>query len=321
MLAAPSIRAEQTYLVIISGLGGDETHREHFHEWALAMRDAALNKSGLSEDKIFYLSETPERAPGLIYGKSTKENIAALFEKIQAAVVPGDQLYVLLIGHGSFLSEQSRFNLPGPDLSAEDFDALLKPFTAQQIVFVNATSASGSFLPVLSGRRRIVVTATKSGYERNESQFGKYFVEAYSGNEADTDKNERVSVLEAYAYALNRVGAYYQEENILQTEHAMLDDDGDGEGAHDPGESEGDLASTTYLMGDVAAATGLAGEAMGSSSELEALIAEKRELESRVVTLRDQKSSMPEDLYLQELETVLLELAEVTERIEERRAP
>ena len=49
------------------------------------------------------------------------------------------------------------------------------------------------------------------------------------------------------------------------------------------------------------------------------LVEKRRELEGRVVALRQQKESMPEDLYLQELERVLLELAQVTASLEERR--
>ncbi len=311
--------ANQTYLVIISGLGGEERYRERFHQWSLAMREAALTDAAVPEDNVFYLAEKVELSPELVHAKSTKDNVIAIFEKIQTRVRPGDQLYVLLIGHGSFRSEQSRFNLPGPDLTAEDFAAILKPFGGQQIVFVNTSSASGNFLPILSGPNRIVATATKSGYERNESQFGQYFVEAYSGDGADTDKNERVSVLEAYTYARIRVKGYYDEENMLQTEHSILDGNGDGEGAHEPSEDEGDLAGTAYLMGDAALAEGFSDVDLAADPELAKLVEKRRELEGRVVALRQQKDSMPEDLYMQELEQMLLELARVTASIEERR--
>lgn len=321
LLFSSTVFAKESYLVIITGLGGEDSYRQKFHEWSLAMRDAAIERDGLSEDNIFYLAEKKELAPDIVYESSRKENVIALFEKLQQTVRPGDQLYVLLVGHGSFRSEQSRFNLPGPDLTAEDFESLLKPFAEQQIVFVNASSASGGFLPALSGANRVIVTATKSGYERNESQFGKYFVEAYAGEGADTDKNERVSVLEAYTYARTRVGEYYEEENILQTEHALLDDNGDGEGSHDPGEAEGDVAGSAYLMGVAAAAEGFSGEDVASDPELAALVEKRQELEGRVEALRLQKDSMPEELYMQELEALLVELAQVTERIEERRQP
>ena len=313
---------KQTYLVIIAGLGGEDSYREKFHQWSTDMRDAAVNRYGVSEDQVYYLTEKPELYPDHVHAQSTKVNVIALFGELEAKVSPGDQLYVLLIGHGSFRSEQSRFNLPGPDLTAEDFNLMLKPFSEQQIVFVNASSASGHFLPVLAAGNRIVVTATKSGYERNESQFGKYFVEAYAGDGADTDKNGRISVLEAFTHARVRVDGYYNEENILKTEHAVLDDNGDGEGAHDPvgaDENEGEVASTVYLLGDAALAEGFSEAEIAADPELARLVDKKLELEGRVEALRLQKESMPEEMYLTELESLLLELAMVTLSVEERR--
>ena len=126
-------------------------------------------------------------------------------------------------------------------------------------------------------------------------------------------------MLEAYTYARIRVKGYYDEENLLQTEHSILDDNGDGEGAHEPSENEGELAGTAYLMGDAAVAEGFSDADIATDPELATLIEKRRELEGRVVALRQQKDSMPEDLYMQELEQVLLELARVTASIEEKR--
>jgi len=311
--------AKETYLVIIVGLGGEDAYREKFDQWAMDMRDAAVNRYGVSEDKVYYLAEKPELYPDHVHARSTKDNVIALFGELETKVSPGDQLYVLLIGHGSFRSEQSRFNLPGPDVTAEDFDSMLEPFSEQQVVFVNASSASGNFLPVLAAGNRIIVAATKSGYERNESQFGQYFVEAYAGDAADTDKNGRISVLEAFTYARVRVDGYYKEENILKTEHAVLDDNGDGEGVSEPDENEGDVASAAYLLGDAALAEGFSEGEIAGDPELARLVDKKLELEGRVEALRLQKDSMPEEMYLTELESLLLELATVTRSVDERR--
>lgn len=316
--------AKETYLVILSGISGGEEYHQKFHEWSMTMRNAAIEHYGLSKDRVFYLGESPEMAPEEIYAKSTKENITALFSKLKSDVRPGDQLYILLIGHGSFDSEEPRFNLPGPDLTATEFEVLLRPFTQQQIVFVDTTSASGGFLAPLAKKNRVVVTSTKSGYERNESQFGGYFVEAYSGS-ADTDKNEKVSVLEAFEYARQKVDGYYAGENLLKTEHAQLDDDGDGKGIAEAAElgkdgqkRDGQLAGATYLMGAEALAEGPTPDEGAGDPELSRLMKSKRDLEGRVEALKLQKDSMPEQMYMQELEQLLLELASVTHRIEER---
>ena len=306
----------ETFLVIIAGLGGEDTYRERFHEWSSSMRRAAIDRAGLAAEQIFYLGEDPALDPEAVYAKSTKENIAKLFGELQTKVRPGDQLYVMLIGHGSYLSEQSRFNLPGRDLTSTDFAELLRPFSEQRLVFVNASSASGGFLADLSGPNRVVVTATKSGFERNESKFGGYFVEAYASDGADVDKNERVSVLEAFNYAQLNVARAYEESNTLRTEHAVFDDNGDGEGVSESSETDGDAAGVAYLMAEGAAVAGVSADRLAADPELAALFEQKLDLEGRVEALKLQKDSMPEELYMKELESLLVELALISGKIQ-----
>ena len=47
----------------------------------------------------------------------------------------------------------------------------------------------------------VVVTATKSPAQRNETQFASHFVAALAGQDADADRDGKVSVLEAFQYA------------------------------------------------------------------------------------------------------------------------
>ena len=103
----------------------------------------------------------------------------------------------MLIGHGSGEGEDTKISIPGPDLSAHDFSVLLGKFATQRVAFVNLTSASGDMLPILSAQNRVVITATKSSFERNESKFAQFFVDALTKDGADTDKDGRVSLLEA----------------------------------------------------------------------------------------------------------------------------
>ncbi|HXV64399.1 MAG TPA: hypothetical protein VEK15_27115 [Vicinamibacteria bacterium] len=314
LISTAPVLAKQSHLLLIAGLGGEPSYTERFHEWALAMRTAAIDRYGLSPDHVVYLGEDPTLAPDVIRAKSTRENIIGVFADLQRTVRPGDQIYIMLLGHGGFSGDQARFNLPGPDLTPDDFQGLLAPFTEQLVVFVNTTSASGDFLPALSSTSRVLVTATKTSHERNETQFGKFFVEAYSGDDADTDKNERVSVLEAFDYARQQVDRYYEENNLLKTEHPQLDDNGDGIGIGAPGEDEGDFAGTAYLIG-------ASSEETAANPEVAELIRRREDLQGRVEALRLQKDSMAEELYNEELERLLLELARVVQTIEERSKP
>jgi hypothetical protein len=319
MFAGPVQAAGETYLVIVAGLGGEPTYRERFHQWATAMRQAVTERYGLSDDQIWYLAEKTDFDPQIIDGKSNREGVTQTLASIAERVHPGDQVYILLIGHGSFRDGESRFNLPGPDLTASDFARLLEPFSAQQIVFVNTASASGDFVKALSGENRIIVTATKSGVERNETAFGGYFIQAYAGDGADVNKDENVSVLEAFEYARGRVSRSYEEGNRLQTEHAVLDDNGDGLGTHDSSDSKGEstdgaLAVSAFLAGEDGESTRVAAVDDPEHAELYRQV---RALEDRVEGLKRQKDTMSDELYMEELENLLLELARKNRELKE----
>ena len=121
-------------------------------------------------------------------------------------------MVVLLIGHGSFDGTQGAFNLPGPDLTVADWNKLLSKFSAQHVAFVNTSSSSGAFLPGIAAPGRVVITATKTGGERNETQFPAFFVEAFVDNAGDRDRNGHVSILEAFEYAKIKVTRHVQAE-------------------------------------------------------------------------------------------------------------
>ena len=97
-------------------------------------------------------------------------------------------------------------------------------------MIVNCASASGPFVNRLSGENRIVVTATKSGTEHNYARFGEYFARAIASPDSDLDHDDEVSVHEAFLRASAEVRQFYETEDRILTEHALIDDNGDGKG-------------------------------------------------------------------------------------------
>ncbi|HEX6071296.1 MAG TPA: C13 family peptidase, partial [Longimicrobiaceae bacterium] len=235
---------------------------------------------------------------GRISAAATKANIDAAITRIAQRAGPADRILILVIGHGSSDGQSSRINLPGPDLTAEELSGMLARFRTQPVVVVNATSASGAFLEPLAGRNRAIITATKSGMEQNETVFARFFVDAFAGDGADTDKDGKVSVLEAYDFANTEVERFYTSDNRLQTEHSMMG--GDRE-----------VARAFVLGGGVATAA-------ASSPEIRGLLEEKQALEGRVQALTARKSEMDEATYQRQLEQLLLELARKNREIREK---
>jgi hypothetical protein len=299
-VAVPAAAAE-SHLLVVAGLGGDPELRDVFHAQAVALASAAETKLGLLPENVVCLTEKPERDPSAIDGRSTLENVTAALQKLASRVRPGDRVFVVLIGHGSFRSGEARFNLPGPDLSPAQLGALLDPLTEQDVVVVSTASSSGAFAEALAAPGRIVVTATKSGQERNQTVFGTHFVAALTGDGADVDKDGRVSVLEAYDYATREVARFYAGESRLQTEHARLED-------------AGGLARGVFLQGGSRES---GGEKTGSDDPaLASLYSARRELEGRIEALRARKNELAPATYADELEALLVELALQNESID-----
>lgn len=299
----------RAFLLIVVGLSGDPEHGELFQKWGTALAEASA-KVGVPADRLVYLADTKEPA-GPVSGRATREEIDKALAGFAKAAAPEDVVYIVLFGHGSFDGQAARFNLPGPDITAVDFNTMIRRVPARNVVFVNTSSSSGPFVEALSAQGRTIITATRSGAEQFTTLFGGYFVEAFSSDMADADKNGRISMLEAFQYAKAEVARAYEREGLLATEHAMLDDNGDKSGSQTP--------AATGADGKLAAAMSLGSAAdaapLPEDPKLRALYLERRDLERRVESLRLLKDSMPPAKYTSELERLVTDLALKTREI------
>jgi hypothetical protein len=225
-----------------------------------------------------------------------------------------NELWLVLLGHGTFDGKVAKVNLRGPDLSADDLFAWLQPFK-RPLAIIDCTSASAPFLARLSAPGRVVITATRSGYEENYARFGKYLSEAIADPQADLDKDGQTSLLEAFLMASRRVAEFYDSAGRLATEHALLDDNGDGLGT--PADWFRGVHAVKRAR-DGAPLDGFrAGQFFLVRSEQERQIppaarARRDELELAVAKLRDSKEKLNEDDYYRQLEVLLLELAKLS---------
>jgi len=174
MLASGQAYSARTHLVIISGVGGTMEHTEAFTDIGLQMADAAEEHYGMASNDIYYFAEKPELFPDRIRDRSARRQIESCLHELAETAGSEDRILIVLIGHGSYDEEEAKFNLPGPDLSAPDFSLLLDSFGARSLALVNCASSSGAFIEELSKPGRIIITATRSGRERNETVFARF---------------------------------------------------------------------------------------------------------------------------------------------------
>ena len=297
---------EQTHALIVVGLGGNADYRDRFHNQAVALREAFTSKHGMLSAHVTYLGERPESAPEIATDKSTRDNVLSYLSTIAQQMGSSDRLLVILIGHGTSDQAEARFNITGPDLAPSDLQMALTGFPTQTLALVHTGSASGGFLEPLSGPNRIIITATRTQRERNATEFAQYFVEAITGESADLDKDERVSLLEAYQYAREEVIRFYEDEKEILTEHAVLDDNGDGTGSEEVGlnEPDGSLAAGFQLGG-----ISVTEEEINQDPELARLYEERRQIQARITELRVLRDAMQEEAYMAAMEELLVELA------------
>jgi hypothetical protein len=314
MAGVRPVLGQDTHVLVINGLGGAPEFRERFTEWGGTLVTAAAEKFRIPASNIIYLGEDPTTDPRL-QDRSTRENVDRAFTDLASNSRPDDHIFVVLIGHGSYTNGESRFNLPGPDLTAEDFELHLDRLSDRRVAFINLASSSGEFVKALSGAGRAIVTATRTGRERNETIFGGYFIDAFDGETADLDKDGRVSVWEAFEFARIEVTREFERSNLIVTEHAVLDDNGDGEGSTELVDAiDGAFARTMFLAADPSMA---AARATGDLV-LKALYEQKADVERRIAELRELRGQIDQDRYDSDLEELLVELALTNRAIQAR---
>jgi hypothetical protein len=268
-----------------------------------------LKQSGIPADHLYWLAETKQEG---IYAESRRDEIIRLFEALASRMRANDVFQLFLIGHGSYDGFDYRFNIPGPDLTAAQLGELLGHIPCERQLVVNMTSASGGSLSALRRKGRAVITSTSAGQERNFSVFARYFVSALQDSGADMDKNELVSALEGYRYAVREVARYYESQKRLATEHPLLEDLGDSNGVREPSAENGQgllaAALAVRRWGDDRAEL--------DTSETRELRAKKRSIEENIEHLKYSKASMDTEEYQQQLEKFLLELARVQQSLD-----
>lgn len=298
LAAAPAFSA--VHYVTISGIGGEPDYEQRFANWAKDL-DKALNGSG-----------GDVRVHSLVGLAATRTAAAELLGKVAAEAVAGDAFVLTLIGHGSFDGHEYKINLKGPDATAIELAAWCDRIPATRQLVVNMTSASGGSISALQRASRAVISATKTGTEKNATVFARYWVEALRDPGADADKNETVTALEAYQYADRKTVGFFETQKRLATEHAVLVDTAKGEPVRAPSteNGQGQLVSRFTLL-----RLGAAQKAAGDPAK-QKLLGQREQIEAAIDKLKYEKAAMPQQEYRKRLSALLLELARLQEELD-----
>ena len=299
LCAAASSLSAANYFVTIAGLGGTPEYETQFVKWA----------GDLDRD---YRASGPDAHVLTVSGpEATRVHLQKMFADLDAEVKPEDSFTLSLIGHGTYDGKDYKLNLPGPDITGAELASFLNRLPAARQLVVNMTSCSGASLAALGRKNRVVITATKSGTEKNAPVFARYWIDALRDPLADTDKNGTTSALEAFTYAQKKTAAYFEGEKLLATEHPSLSDTGTVTITREARPAGQGLLAASYTL--IRPQSEMAKTASPGKQKL---FSKKEQLEASIDRLKYQKAAMDPSDYKQQLTSLLLELAHTQAEID-----
>jgi hypothetical protein len=215
-----------TYAVVISGISRDPNERAAKERIVNDLRAYLLDKAAVEPSRLLVL--LPDSSPSSAsIQQSTGDNIKQAIASCAATTSPADRLVLFYTGQANAVTGELRFNLPGPDVAQKDLAAWLNAVKADRQLVVLDCPCAAVAAKALARRGRVILCAANEN-QPYATRLGAHFVPALARAESDTNHDGRVSVLEAFTAAVREIEQWYQQRQLLQTETACLEDDGDG---------------------------------------------------------------------------------------------
>ena len=226
------------HLLIICGHPGDGEFREQFSADIDQIVTALTVQPGFSPEHAVVLFGTTDMhadggaVPEVATASSEMSQVKTAVREVNAQLMPDDSLWVLVLGHAYFDGRRTWLNLPGDDPHTEQFAELFEETECREQVFWITTSVSGFFARPLAREGRVVITATEADREVNATLMPNVLAELLTEppplEEFDQDEDGRATLLDFYLLLTRRIAQRYVDDNLVATEHAQLDDNGDG---------------------------------------------------------------------------------------------
>jgi hypothetical protein len=238
--APPSQPAGVRRALILCGLAGDPPHRKQFADSIELLYGGLTTHHGFAAENVGLLwGDEPQEMDGPAVKSSggvlSRETLDAAVQDLNGKLQPEDTLWLFVFGHAHYDGRNSWLNIAGDDIHQTDFGKLLAGLKCREQVFFITTAASGFYAKPLAASGRIVITATEPDLEVNETIFPHKLCRALgatppSYGELDVDRDWRLSLLDVFLHAARETASEYATGMLLATEHALLDDNGDGRG-------------------------------------------------------------------------------------------
>lgn len=229
--AKPAAPESRRWIVTIAGLGGDEPQSIRFREAIRGVHEAARLRWQVPEAQRRAIPHGD--APDSVTLGASREQITTSLAELAQLVQPDDAVWLFVFAHGNYDGRHAYLHLSGPDAPPAQWAAWLDTVRCrEQVVFLTG-AGSGWLLKPLSRAGRVVVTATAADDEFNATEFPSALVEATNLplEKLDQDHDGRASLAELFVAIHSATTKRFADDQRIATEHAQLDDDGNGRGA------------------------------------------------------------------------------------------
>ncbi len=228
------------WLMVVCGLPGDAEHRERLTRATRQIALSAPQVFGITEGQRVVLAGDEEMVAALSSDLpackvATRESMEESIVTIGSRLKPHDAVWIILLGHANLYGKSSYFNLAERDIDQVGFAELVGQLQCQQKVFWISTPVSGFWLRSLAADNTVSISATEAALELTGTEMPYALGDVLAGESqhqplADIDQDGRLSLLDLYLAVNVEITARFAALERLQTEHAQLDDDGDGRG-------------------------------------------------------------------------------------------
>ena len=224
------------WMVVLCSLGGDEEHEKRLTEAVKQVLSSAGPVFGVQPDHIRVLLSSKEMAKTSPSSKPcNRTSMAELAAELTVASDNQSQHLFFVLGHSHLEGRSCQFNIEGPDIDQLDYAKLFGSLPGKEQFHWIGLPASGYWIKPLTGANRTIISATEPDLEITATQM-PYALGAILAGKAehakldDVDGDGRLTLLDLYLSVNIEVHQSFVTQDYLPTEHAQLDDNGDGRG-------------------------------------------------------------------------------------------
>ncbi len=246
-LAAP-VEA-RGYALVSAGAPHDKQHYGWYWGATSGMYNVLRERYGYWDEDIYFLFCDGHNNDARVDRTATKANIEWALRQIASKAKATDVVFCYFVGHGGHQGSNSTYEATDGSILDTTMASWASGIGSSSQVFCFSQCNSGHFPAALAHSGRTVMTSCTVN-ESNAAAWAEPIRDAFNmAAGADTNGDKRVSVAEAYNYALRRVQHYYQQHYRRQTEHSQIDDNQDGRSSYGilPTAGHGTFAGSQFL--------------------------------------------------------------------------